>query len=142
MNSNRSESRGVEIPAWVNWFYGFFGVVMVPWVIYLQLTLPSQRAFMHWRMMWIGFDLAILAQIMLLLYLLRHKSPWAVMVQSSLGALFITDAWFDIQTSSGNSEVLIAVLLAVTAEIPLAAVSIWCAVRITRRLVLAINQQR
>lgn len=38
-------------------------VVLVPWVVYLALTLPREYAAQNWDRTWVGFDLLLVAML-------------------------------------------------------------------------------
>ena len=57
-----------------------------------------------------------------------------VQISATVSAtLLVVDAWFDVTTSGRHSSLLLAVLLAVFAELPAAAFSLYVAQRVRRR---------
>jgi hypothetical protein len=123
----------VDVPKWLPWFYGVSAVWLVPWIYHLQQTLPHRQPLAYWNITWVGFDLVMLAVILLVVYLALKKSVWLSLTLVSLCTLLLVDAWFDVLTSSPGREVTIAILQAVFIEIPWAAISLWSAVRMSRR---------
>lgn len=90
------------------------GAALVPWLVILALTLPE------WTVAWVGLDamesLGLIATG--LLTLRRH--PLRPVVAGATATLLVIDAWFDVTTSTGVTFVM-ALLMAVLAELPLAA---------------------
>lgn len=98
---------------------------LVPWAFWLARTLPATHASRHWALAWAGFDGALaLALAVTALSAIRHSS-WLVAAASATGTLLLVDAWFDVLTARGGSELAVAVAEAVLVELPLAALSFW-----------------
>ncbi len=49
------------VPRWIGPVFFGMGVVTVPWVLYLAMTLPARSGTGHDRLAWVGFDLALAA---------------------------------------------------------------------------------
>ncbi|MFE2168359.1 hypothetical protein ACFXB3_25370 [Streptomyces sp. NPDC059447] len=106
------------------------GVALVPWMLVLAKTLPQTTEVSNWSTAWIGLDLMLAAGLTGTGALLRTRDPRASPVAAATAALLVMDAWFDVTTSAGTPEQGMALLLAVAAELPLAAA---CAVVAARR---------
>lgn len=119
----------------MSWVYGTMSIALVPWIIYLQSTLPEQRASLSWRVMWVVFDLVLLAVSTTATYFLYKKSPWAGSVLLVLGTLLSADTWFDTMTSPLASDVKTATLLDICVELPLALFTLGCGIFILRRVI-------
>lgn len=105
------------------------GLVLLPWLGYLAGTLPPAEA-----AFWVVLDgleaLALLTAGSLLLHAdPRHRAPAAV-----AAVLLLTDACADVATSSPGPELAVAVVMAVVAELPLAALCAGIAARPGGRL--------
>ena len=110
------------IPRWSIRALAVVAVLLVPWTLYLTFTLPARHVTTHWDIAWVGFDAALLSAVAgTIVTALRH-SRWLVPLAAVTGTMLLCDAWFDVVTSQGASEVGEAVLEAVLAEVPLAAV--------------------
>lgn len=108
-------------------------VVLVPWIVHLAGTLPTDYEVHHWTTTWVGYDigLALIMAVTVVLGLLR--SPLVILTSFSTGVLLLSDAWFDIVTASpadrGES-----ILSAVFAEVPIALLLMLGALRILRHM--------
>jgi hypothetical protein len=102
---------------------------LVPWIIYLGLTLPSQYQARHWTIVWVGFDalLAFMLAATALLGWLRRQL--AVLTGFATGVLLLCDAWFDILTAQPRDATL-ATVFGLLVEVPVAAVLIGNAVQL------------
>jgi len=115
-------------------------VGLAPWIAYLALALPPRYDARNWTVVWVGFDIALMA-------VLAH-SAWAawfrrqVMVATALiaGTLFLCDAWFDVMTSFGSRGEWVTLLTALGGELPAAAAFFWIARRGMRRTVLSFHE--
>jgi hypothetical protein len=98
------------------------GVGLLPWTLWLGLSLPSRKLAEHWDLAWVGFDLVLAASLLATAFTLVQHSPLLEAFASATGALLLADAWFDIVTASSNKERWFAVGLALVGELPLAGV--------------------
>ncbi len=117
--------------------YLLAALVLVPWVGYLAVVLPERQVAANYDLAWVGFDLGLVAALLVTGVLIVRRSPWVVLTAASTAALLTTDAWFDVVTSPHGSARLTALVLAVAVELPLAALSLVIAVRVLRRIVAA-----
>ncbi|MFD2083304.1 hypothetical protein SAMN05421678_10390 [Actinopolymorpha cephalotaxi] len=103
-------------------------VALVPWIGFLLVTLPDQYQTRHWRLAWVGFDLALVILLASAAWLGWRRRRAAVPVLVATAALLCCDAWFDVVldwnsddrwlslATAGLVEIPIAVLLAVRAR--------------------------
>jgi hypothetical protein len=93
---------------------------LVPWTVFLGLSLPGKYDAGHWSLLWTGFDAVLLAVL--------GYAGWAawfrrqILATTSIvaGTLLLCDAWFDIVTSIGNSDGWLSLLTGFGIEVPLA----------------------
>jgi hypothetical protein len=121
----------LPLPRWLGPFAVCGVVGMVPWIVYLALTLPGHERTEHYDLAWIGFDCAMLLVLAALAVAAFRRHPATGPVAAVAAAMMVVDAWFDVTTSHGG-EFLVAVLLAVFAELPLAIICAWTAVNAER----------
>ncbi len=96
-------------------------VVLVPWTIFLAVSLPDQYRAHHWRLTWAGFDGLLLLGISMTVYLGWRRRQAVIPASIITATLLVCDAWFDISLDLGTSDVWWAVASAVLVELPLAA---------------------
>ena len=107
-------------------------VLFLPaWGLYLSMILPKEHVTRDWDLVWGGFDLGLALLTAVALYALWRRAAWVTVVVGALAAAFMCDAWFDVMTSHGG-ERLVAIGLALVAELPVALVAILVGVRIAR----------
>lgn len=95
-------------------------IFLAAWIVALAFTLPAHSTAHHWRLAWVGFDVAE-ASAMAVACLAAFWARWLVVPASLVvGTLLFCDAWFDVVLSAGTSDWLFSVLLALLVEIPLA----------------------
>lgn len=108
---------------------------MIPWLVYLSMTLPENYVAHNWTATWIGFDM-LLATFMVATavfgYLRRQVLLFAAFTS---GVLLICDAWFDLMTA-GPDDVWVSVITALMIEVPLAIFMIRGSQRIMRLTML------
>jgi len=106
-------------------------LALIPWTVYLAVTLPNHYVARHWVATWVGFDILLLAALAV-----TAIAGWkrrVIVFPSAVvsGVLLLCDAWFDVLTSQ-RSDLLQAVLSAVLLEIPLAVILIGGPFRVMR----------
>ena len=108
---------------------GFAALALLPWTVYLTLTLPSRTVSEHWDFVWVGFDLWLAAALTATAVGILRRTAWLPAAGVMAGTLLLCDVWFDILLEQPGRKFEAAVLEAVLAEIPLAAVCFWAAFR-------------
>ncbi|MEE4544397.1 hypothetical protein V2S66_20750 [Streptomyces sp. V4-01] len=101
------------------------GVLLLPWLVLLALTLSSQT------LAWVGLDAMESVGLIATGLLVLRRHPLRTAAAAMTATLLLVDAWFDTTTSTG-SDLAFAVVLAVVAELPLAALCATVAVRAAR----------
>lgn len=106
-------------------------VVLVPWILVLAATLPSQYEAQHWKLTWVGFDLLLAFLMALTAYCGWRRKQLVLPLSFATGVLLICDAWFDVTTAAPGdwAESFAAAALA---ELPLAFVMICGSLRLLR----------
>lgn len=95
-------------------------VVLIPWAIALGQILPSRHVADHWDAAWTGFDVVLALSLLATAYAAVRRPDLVRGVAPVSGTLLLCDAWFDVLTASGGSDLEVAILLAALGEIPLA----------------------
>jgi hypothetical protein len=115
------------------WLYTAAGVVLLPWIGILAVTLPRRQFDLHYRAAWVGFDLLLVFAITRTAYMAFRVDQRVQISATATATLLIVDAWFDMTTSGGRGQFFEALLLAVFVEIPAAVFSIYVARQVNRR---------
>jgi len=95
--------------------------VLVPWTIFLAVSLPDQYHARHWKLTWAGFDGLLLIGMSLTVYFGWRRRQAVILAAVGTATLLICDAWFDISLDVGTPDVWWSVGSAVLVELPLAA---------------------
>jgi hypothetical protein len=93
---------------------------LIPWIVFLAVTLPRHYVAGHWRTTWVGFDIALLGGLALTSWLAWRRRQAVVIAAFVTATLLACDAWFDITTASGRTDTITSVASAVILELPLA----------------------
>ena len=107
--------------------FGAAGVALLPWTAWLSSSLPPHHGTENWDLAWSVFDSILAVSFLLTAFAAWHRRPWLPLVASATGALLISDAWFDVVLESSSSDLELALVMAVLAELPLAAACFWVA---------------
>jgi hypothetical protein len=98
---------------------GAAALLLIPWVLYLAVSLPTVHQVRNWDVLWVGFDVIELALLAMTFWLSYQRRLVALLVGLATGVVLLCDAWFDILTS-GPGDLWQALLAAALIEIPLA----------------------
>lgn len=105
---------------------------LLPWVVYLTVSLPMHHVAVHWRLAWVGFDATLAAVFAAAALAARRDSPLLPDLLTAGAVLLLCDAWFDIATAASARELAGAVAEAAVAEVPLALYCLGLAHRVRR----------
>jgi phosphoribosylamine---glycine ligase len=113
------------------------GIGLLPWMVYLGLSLPASPVAWHWPAAWIGLDALEAAGLFGTGYWLLRRDPKYCLAAAGTAALLMADAWFDVTTAPPGAGELESAAMAVFAELPTAALCMVLAVAGLRRLLAA-----
>lgn len=113
-----------RVVRWTGPLFAVFSLIMLPWTIYLALSLPDRQVSAHYDAAWAGFDVMLLVALAMTSYFALRRSRHLATAAAGTAAWLVVDAWFDVMTSS-PSQLPESALLAVAVELPLAAVCVW-----------------
>ena len=128
-----------SLRVWVAVVFGAVGVGLLPWAVWLSASLPAHHVTGRWDLAWSGFDSGLALLFLATAVAAYRRSPWVAACAAATGTLLVTDAWFDVVLESHADELRFSILLAVFAELPLAAVCFWIAYRTERFLAQAVD---
>jgi hypothetical protein len=123
----------LPVPRWIAALAIGSAVGFLPWIVYLGFTLPAKVHAQHYDIAWLGFDCALWSVLALLAFcaLRRHAATGPFAAVASM--MLVVDAWFDVFTSSTtHGEMVLAIVLALCGELPLAVLCAWAAVHAER----------
>ena len=109
-------------------------ILLVPWIVYLSVSLPRRYVAHNWDRTWVGFDVLLLAMLLLTAVLGLRRRPLVVVTGFATGLLLVCDAWFDVMTAD-TDDIALSLLTAVVVELPLAALLITASLQRFRTLV-------
>ncbi len=111
-------------------------IAMIPWLVYLGFTLPQDYNANHWALVWIGFDILLVAMMTTTAYLGWRRRALVILPAFGTGVLLLADAWFD-TTTAGPDDIRVSIATAALAEVPLAVLLLTGALALFRYLVFA-----
>jgi hypothetical protein len=117
------------VPRWVAPVFAVLGAAMIPWTLYLAMSLPQHSRTHNYRLAWVGFDVMLLVALLVTAYFAWRGGPLVGLAAACTATILVVDAWFDV-TTSRRTDVLTAVFAAVLVELPLAIVCGWIALHV------------
>jgi hypothetical protein len=114
--------------------YVVMGLALIPWTVYLAITLPKREIDTHYRGAWVGFDLLLVVAIVLTAYYAFRMDDRVQLPAMATATLLLVDAWFDVMTAGGRTATFEALLMALLVEIPAALFSLLLARQVNRHV--------
>jgi len=114
--------------------YTVMGLALIPWTVYLAVTLPKREVDTHYRGAWVGFDLLLVVAIVLTAYYAFRMDDRVQLPAMATATLLLVDAWFDVMTAGGRTATFEALLMALLVEIPAALFSLFLARQVNRHV--------
>ena len=108
-------------------------VGLIPWIVYLSITLPDRYIANNWIATWVGFDTLLLLFMASTAVLGLLRRQLLILTGFTTGVLLVCDAWFDITLSWGYADWWQSILMAGCVEVPLAALLVHRGWRIATR---------
>ncbi|WP_026256430.1 hypothetical protein [Mycobacterium sp. 155] len=87
-------------------------IFMIPWIVYLSVTLPQNYTVRDWPLTWVGFDSLLVVFMAATAILTWMHRQILVFPAFTTGILLLCDAWFDV-TTAGPGDLFASVLTAV-----------------------------
>lgn len=119
------------VPRTRRWLAPLFfvaGLALVPWTVYLAVTLPSRHLQSgYYDLAWAGFDIALAVLLTATGFGLMRQKLWVQGTATAAATMLFCDAWFDTLSANDSSERLVAILLALAVELPTAALCLLIA---------------
>jgi hypothetical protein len=106
-------------------------VVLVPWIVYLAVSLPRVYVAHNWDITWVGFDVLLLAMLLATGALALLRRQLVSLTAFATGVLLVCDAWFDVMTSHGADKTWSEVS-ALVIELPLGALLVFGSLEVLR----------
>ena len=132
--------RPSSLREWVVVVFAAIGLGLLPWTLVVASSLAPRHVTESWDLAWTGFDSALALMFLATAFAAYRRSPWLAALAAATGTMLVTDAWFDIVLESHADERRTAVILALVAELPTAALCFWIAYRTERFLAHAVEQ--
>ena len=108
-------------------------IFLIPWVLYLELVLPTHYEAYHWRGAWVGFDIGLVVFLVATAILGFLRSHLLSIAAFATGVLLLVDVWFDIMTASPHDRPT-SIITGVCGNIPLALILMGIGIQIGRRI--------
>jgi hypothetical protein len=113
---------------WLAPLFMLAALALIPWTVYLVVTLPGRHLQSgYYDLAWGGFDLALAAVLAATGYGLMRRILWVQSTATAAATMLFCDAWFDTLSANDSGERVLAAALALTVELPTAAVCLLIA---------------
>jgi hypothetical protein len=117
------------LPRWLALIFLAGCIGIIPQIVGLTSALSEVALANHWRLTWVGLDVAEAIVFLLTAWFLYRRSPLISVTASIAFAMLWLDAWFDVMTAIDAEDIALARTLAVFAELPLGLFCLYVALR-------------
>src|ERR671936_770397 len=76
-------------PRWVITILLLVAIALLPWVLWLTVTLPSRHVSEHWDAAWVGLDVAEILAFALTAFAAWRRKPWLQASAAAAGTLLL-----------------------------------------------------
>lgn len=111
-------------------------IAMIPWIVYLAVSLPAEYHARNWAATWVGYDILMVTMMATTAYLGWRRRQLLMLSGFATGLLLLVDAWFDIMTADSR-DVWVSVGTALLGEVPLAVLMMSGAIMLFRFIIAA-----
>jgi hypothetical protein len=105
------------------------GLGMIPWLAGLAVMLPGRVVVNHWAAAWTGLDGLEGLSLLVTGVLLLRRDERRCLAATVAATVLAVDAWFDLSTAAPGAGQVIALAMAVLAELPMAVLCAAIALR-------------
>jgi hypothetical protein len=133
----QNDEHGRLIPRWVARLFAICAVLLIPWSVFLVLSLPEHTTAHAWNLAWAGFDVGMALVLGATAVAVVTRSVWSGPLAAAAGTMLLVDAWFDVTTAAPGADQVEAIAMAVLVELPLAVLLLATARHIGRVVVQA-----
>src|ERR1700733_1200648 len=84
---------------WTGPAFAAFSLLLLPWIGYIAVSLPSRQLSPNYDIAWAGFDVLLLAGLAATAYFALRRSRYLTTAASATATLLLVDAWFDCLTT-------------------------------------------
>ena len=85
-------------------------IVLLPWIVYLAVTLPPSVSARHWPLAWIGLDSFMAVGLAVTGVLAFRRDRRVAFAAASTATVLFMDGWFDVCTAPAGRSFVFAVL--------------------------------
>jgi phosphoribosylamine---glycine ligase len=107
---------------WLGLGFAIAGAGLLPWMVYLAISLPPSARAWHWSAAWVGLDAMEATGLLATGLLALRRDPRCGLAALPTAGLLMADAWFDVATAPPGSGQLASIAMAIGAELPAAAI--------------------
>jgi len=133
-----------KLVRWTGPTFALFSLIMLPWSVYIGISLPARQLSPNYDLAWAGFDVFLLGSLASTAYFALRRSRYLSTAAGSTAALLVVDAWFDCMTTPASQR-WESFLLCFLVELPLASLCLWLSYhthQIAERRILLLRRRR
>jgi hypothetical protein len=133
-----------RVVRWTGPMFALFAVILLPWTVYIGISLPARQLSPNYDIAWAGFDVFLLGALASTAYFALRRSRYLSTAAGATAALLVVDAWFDCMTTPGP-QLWQSLVLCFLVELPLAGLCLWLSYhthQIAERRIVLLRRRR
>jgi hypothetical protein len=133
-----------KLVRWTGPTFALFSVILLPWIVYIGISLPVRQLSPNYDLAWAGFDMFLLGALASTAYFALRRSRYLSTAAGATAALLVVDAWFDCMTTPASQRWQ-SFVLCFLVELPLAGLCMWLSYhthQIAERRILLLRRRR
>ena len=103
-------TRNASLCRWIATLVTVSAAVLLPWIAYLAISLPSTVSARHWPLAWAGLDTAMAIGLAATGWLALRRDRRIAFCAASTATVLVMDAWFDVCTSPAGQPFVFALV--------------------------------
>jgi hypothetical protein len=133
-----------KLVRWTGPTFALFSLILLPWSVYIGISLPARQLSQNYDLAWAGFDVFLLGSLAGTAYFALRRSRYLSTAAGATAALLVVDAWFDCMTTPASQRWQ-SFVLCFLVELPLAGLCVWLSYhthQIAERRILLLRRRR
>jgi hypothetical protein len=103
-------TRNASLRRWIATLVTVSAAVLLPWIAYLAISLPSTVSAQHWPLAWAGLDTAMAVGLAATGWLALRRDRRIAFCAASTATVLVMDAWFDVCTAPAGQPFAFALM--------------------------------
>jgi hypothetical protein len=93
-----------RVVRWTGPLFALFSVILLPWIVYIAVSLPSRQLSPNYDVARAGFDVILCVALASTAYFALRRSRYLSTAATATATLLVIDAWFGVMTTPARER--------------------------------------